>query len=254
MMKAIFITARLGSTRLPRKHLLEICGKTCIKHLIERVKKSKKADFIVLCTTLEKEDDKLCDIAVKNGIYYFRGSVKDKLDRWLKSCQKYDVDFFVTADGDDLFCEPLLIDLAFEQYEKTGADFIDTIPSELICGCFTHGIKTEALKKVCEIKDTEDTEMMWVYFTETNMFKVEKLQNIPLIYKRPEMRMTLDYIEDYLFFKNVIEHFDGQDYSLKDIVQYLDDYPEVIKLNNYLQEGWKKNQDKGICLKIKGKK
>ena len=111
-MKAIIITVRTGSTRLPNKCLLKINGITTIEHLINRIKKSKKADLIILCTSTYKQDDILCEIATNNNINYFRGSAKDKLERWNDACKKYKVDFFVTADGDDLFCDPDLIDLA----------------------------------------------------------------------------------------------------------------------------------------------
>jgi len=105
-MKAIFITVRTGSKRLANKCLLKINGIPTIEHLIKRVKKSKKTDLIILCTTNNKEDDILCDIAVANNINYYRGSSKDKLERWNGACNKYQVNFFVTADGDDLFCDP----------------------------------------------------------------------------------------------------------------------------------------------------
>jgi spore coat polysaccharide biosynthesis protein SpsF (cytidylyltransferase family) len=93
--------------------------------------------------------------------------------RWLKAAEKFNVEFFVTADGDDLFCEPELIDMAFKQYEKNHPDFIEY--DELPCGSFTYGIKVSALRKACAIKDTADTEMMWVYFIQTGLFKIEKL-------------------------------------------------------------------------------
>ena len=66
--KAIFITVRTGSSRLPNKALLEINGKTTIEHLISRVKKSEKADAIILCTTTLENDNILCEIAERNEI------------------------------------------------------------------------------------------------------------------------------------------------------------------------------------------
>ena len=94
-----------------------------------------------------------------------------------------------------------------EQFDETKCDFIEEPPGQNVpVGVFTHGIKVAALNKVCKIKDTDDTEMMIVYFTETNMFNVEPLKNIPEVYKRPEIRMTMDYKEDYIFFKTIIEN------------------------------------------------
>jgi len=273
--KAIFITVRTGSKRLPNKAMLEINGRPTISHLIENVKHSKKTDMIVLCTTNLKEDDVLCEIAKKSNINYFRGSVTDKLERWKGACDKFKIDFFVTADGDDLFCEPELIDLAFEQYERTNADFIQG--KDIICGSFTYGIKTKALNKVCKIKDTNDTEMMWVYFTDTDLFNVQTLENVPEIYKRDDIRVTLDYEDDFKFFSTVIKNLTNKnnkenhdsynylkhnsildnnsiDFNLKDVVNYIDKNPEIKKINYYLHKKWSKNQKQKTKLILKNEK
>lgn len=253
MNKAIFITVRTNSSRLAQKALLEIKGIPTIEHLIKRVKRSSGTDFIILCTTELKEDDVLCQIAERNYILYFRGSVTDKLKRWLRAATKYHIDFFVTADGDDLFCEPELIDLAFKQYEERHPDFIES--SNVICGAFTYGIKASALKKVCKIKDTDDTEMMWVYFKDTKMFQVEELEGVDKIYQRPDIRMTLDYPDDFRFFTNVIENFGSikKDFNLRDIIKYLDENPDVIQINQHLKDEWAANQKKKTRLVLKRK-
>lgn len=253
MIKAIFITVRTGSTRLPNKCLLRIAGKYTIEHLIERVKHSRLKDRIILCTTRLKADDILCRIAKRQGIDYFRGPVEDKLMRWYGAVKKFNVEFFVTADGDDLFCEPELIDMAFNQYEKRGADFIEGGP-ELACGSFTYGIKASALEKVCSIKNAQETEMMWTYFKDTGLFKVEKLRRVSAIYKRSEIRMTLDYKDDFTFFKTIIEYFVArkkQNFTLRDAIAYLDKNPKVIKINQYLQEKFLANQRAKTKLVLK---
>ena len=253
MKKAIFITVRTGSTRLPKKCLLKIQGKPVIEHLIDRVKGSALKDAIVLCTTRLKEDDILCNIAEKNKIDYFRGPVEDKLARWLGAAERFRVDFFITADGDDIFCEPQLIDLAFRQYAQGGADFIEA--QGLVCGAFTYGIKTQALRKACEIKATTDTEMQWVYFKDTHLFKVQELKGIPAIYKRPEIRMTLDYPEDFDFFSAVFFGLKKKKYfNLKDIILFLDKHPEVIKINQHLQKKFLDNQKRKTRLVVKNEK
>tara|TARA_R110002033_G_scaffold170998_4_gene215193 strand:- start:924 stop:1682 length:759 start_codon:yes stop_codon:yes gene_type:complete len=240
--KAIFITVRTGSSRLPNKALLEINGKTTIEHLISRVKKSEKADAIILCTTTLENDNILCEIAERNEILYFRGSENDKLERWNGACKKFGIDFFVTADGDDLFCDPHLIDLSFRQYEDSNhqVDFIKS--DEVICGVFTYAIKASALKKVCEIKCTDDTEMMWVYFTDTKLFNIQTLQNVNPVYCRPDVRMTLDYDDDLRFFTNIIEHFGEQEYTLRDIISYIESNPAVKNINFHRHRDWAQNQ------------
>jgi spore coat polysaccharide biosynthesis protein SpsF len=246
--KGIFITARVGSSRLANKHIKRIKDRYCIEYIIERVKRSRGVDKVVLCTTKLKEDNILCKLAKKHNIECFRGSVNDKLERWNGAARKYKIEFFVTADADDLFCEPELIDLAFKQYDETGVDFIEWDQDKLICGAFTYGIKTSALRKVCETKTTNDTEMMWVFF-DKKRFKKIKLQNVPQIFQRPEIRATLDYKEDYLFFKKIIEHFGNNKFSLRDVVVLLDKKPNIIKINQFRNADWKQNQMKKLGAK-----
>jgi spore coat polysaccharide biosynthesis protein SpsF len=252
-MKAIFITVRTSSTRLPQKCLLPFGEARTIEFLIRRLKRSKLAEEIILCTTENNEDDVLCEIATKEGIQLFRGSERDKLSRWAGAARQFGVDFFVTADGDDLFCEAELIDLCFKQYDETGADFIEQ--EGLICGCFTYGLKASALYKVCEIKNSEDTEMMWVYFKDTGLFRCETLRNAPEPFQRPEIRMTLDYEDDLRFFKACAEPFfkaGRYDFTLRDVMQVINENPEIIKINQHRQEEFLANQRARTTLVLKG--
>jgi len=227
--------------RLHAKCLLTIVGKLAIEHVIERAKRTK-ADKVVLCTTALYEDFVLVNLAEKHGILSHRGHITDKLARWQRAAERFKIDFFVTVDGDDILCDPSLADLAFDQYEKTNADFIHA--PNVPCGAFTYGIKVEALNTVCKIKGSEDTEMMVPYFMETNLFKVEELQNVPVEIQRPEIRMTMDYMDDLKFFRKVYGYFQGLDFSLKDVIGYLDKNPKVVEINRYLQKMYLDNQKK----------
>jgi spore coat polysaccharide biosynthesis protein SpsF len=241
-MKAVFITVRTGSKRLPEKCLEPIRGKPSILYVIERAKQTK-ADIVILCTTVLREDDVLWSIADFSAIHCYRGSAEDKLMRWWGAAKKFGVDFFVTMDGDDLLCEPELVDLAFDQYAKTGADFIES--SEVPCGAFTYGIKVSALDKVCEIKGTDDTEMMVPYFKETGLFKVEQLE-VPEVFKRPEIRLTLDYKADLKFFRKIFGSLKNP--TLRDVIEFLDKYPGVMSINRHCQQKYLDNQKRKTKL------
>ena len=52
----VIIQARIGSSRLPGKVLMDISGKPMLWHVIERVKKSKKIDYIIVATTSKSEE------------------------------------------------------------------------------------------------------------------------------------------------------------------------------------------------------
>jgi spore coat polysaccharide biosynthesis protein SpsF len=254
MRRGIFITVRTSSSRLPNKALMKICNKPTIEYAIDRAKQSTHADVIVLCTSTDSEDNALCELAHKNGIECFRGSLIDKIDRWLQAALEYEVDYFVNIDGDDLFCEPELIDMAFEQYDKENHDFVKCDEENLVVGAFTLGAKTSAIQKVCEIKDTDDTEAAWLYFSEMDIFKTSLLKRIPEVYNRPDIRATLDYYDDFLFFSNIIEHFGAQKksrFSLLDVVKYIDENPRVLDINRNCQQKYLNNQQKLTKLIVK---
>lgn len=237
------VTVRTGSSRLPQKALRKILDQATIEYVIERALRSKQSEGVVLCTTTLKEDDVLCEIAERHGAHYFRGSVKDKLERWNGACRKYGIEFFVTADGDDLFCEPELMDLIFSQYDRTRADYIEA-GDGVICGAISCGISARSLARVCEIKGTDDTEMMGVYFKDTGLFKTEFLEGVDPVFLRDDIRMTLDYEDDFRFFETVAKALrpEMKNFSLREIISYLDQHPEVIQLNRHLHEKWKQNQ------------
>lgn len=252
MKSAIFITVRSDSSRLPNKALLPILGKPTIEMVILRAKLVKNADAVIVCTTERSADDDIVQIADKCGVLHYRGSLDDKLDRWLGAAKKFKVDGFVTMDGDDLLCDSELMAMGIEQLRMSDVDFIEA-PQGLICGSFTYSIRTTALEKVCSIKGTSDTEMMWVYFKDTGLFKVSALKVSDPVFYDSNIRMTLDYDEDFAFFKAIFEHFNcvNNDTPLRDIVPYLKAHPEVVQLNAFRHQDWSSNQQRKTKLVLK---
>ena len=245
-MNVIFLSVRTGSSRLPKKALFEIRGKTTIEYLIDRLKKSKYAQKVILCTTELEEDDVLCSIAEHNDIDYFRGSSPDKLSRWLGATQKYNVEFFVNVDGDDLFFDAGLADICFKQKEfHKDIDFIDGQ------GQYNdvYGISTRALKIVCERKQSNETEFIKPFFYDVEQYiNIQNLSNAPDKYKKKKMRLTLDYVEDLKMFKQVIEHFvdESKEMIFEDIIKYISENPEVSDINWHREHDWKENQERSI--------
>ena len=226
-MKAIFISVRTGSTRLPNKSILKIKDKFTIEYVIDNVKK---------CTTELKEDKILCSIAEKNGINFYCGSELNKFKRWQGACERFDIDFFVTADGDDLFYDAGLSDLCFEQIKDN--DFIDGR------GLYNdvYGMKYSTLKTILDIPTETNIEPYEIVkFLKNTNLKIKKLTDVPDTYKKRNIRMTLDYEEDFKFFSTVIENL-KLDFSIKNVLNYIDDNPDVRYINYYRELDWKKNQ------------
>ena len=248
MKQAIFVSARTASTRLPKKsHLNLYKGTSLIYHILNRAKLAS-ADLVVLCTTLEPEDDSLVDVANICGVEVYRGSTEDKLARWLGACDKFGVSAFVTMDGDDPFCDPNLAAQAFAQLQE--CDFVES--TQIVTGGFTYAINSDALRKVCEIKDSDNTEMMWTYFKDTGLFKVEELVVLDKELLRSDIRLTLDYIEDLELFRQIFQILDSKEsINLIEVVRLLGNRDDLRMANFFRQGEFLKNQASKTELRLR---
>jgi spore coat polysaccharide biosynthesis protein SpsF len=231
----VFITARMGSTRFPGKHLKEICGKPVIEQMISRIKQAKLPSSIVLCTTYLSEDDVFEDIANRCNINIFRGHPTDILKRWLATSDFLKCQLFISAEADDVFCDPIFIDLIIENLKSGKYDYITC--KGLPIGVTPTGIKVDALRTICSLKKEEDTEGQERFFTKTGLFKVHTIEIHDPNVINHEVRMTLDYPEDYEFFKTVYSYLykEKKQFSLQDIIILLKEHPEIIEINKKMQ-------------------
>ncbi len=236
--EAIFLSVRDKATRLPGKVMAPICGRPAIVHLIDRLKLSKLADALIMTTSVNPGDDGLAAIAHEQGIVCFRGSEDDKLRRYLDAADAYGVGFCVVVDGDDLFCDPVFVDRIIADHGESAGDYI--VCDDLPMGATGFGIATEALRRVIEIKDDDDTEVWGGYFTDTGLFDARALTVDEPRFRRPDLRMTLDYPEDLAFFTAVFEELyePGTVFSFTDIIGLLERRPDIAALNAGLREAY----------------
>lgn len=220
---------------MPRKTLLMLGNHTIVEFMIEHLKQAQASENFVLCTTERPEDQVLVDAAKRRGIRWFQGDTEDILARLHGAAQKFQVDFIVNVEGDDVFCDPIYVDRTLARYRGTEADFIRW--TGLPLGASPLGISVKALGEVCSLKDTTNTETGWGdYFTESSMFKVDTIEETDPFFHHPEIRMTLDYPEDYTFFKEVYSRLNRTNFTLRDVLQVLKDNPQIAQINSHLQE------------------
>jgi spore coat polysaccharide biosynthesis protein SpsF len=250
MKTAIFLSIREKAKRLPKKVLHEIRGKTVCEHLIDRLKLARNPDLLLMTTSTHPDDTILCEIATRAGTSFFRGSEEDKLDRYLQAAEKFEVDFMVIVDGDDLLCSEEHIDLTIETYRRTQYDYISQ--EGLPLGAASFGVRREALKTVCEIKQERDTEVWGGYFTETGRFKVHMIRVEDPVLRRPDIRMTLDYEEDLRFFRAVFDGLfhDERIPTFRQVMSYLGAHPEIVALNQSAQEKYQQNLVRATPVRI----
>jgi len=252
MKTALLITARLKSARLKEKVLLEVKGKSYLEHLVERGRKMEEVESIIVCTSTNPQDNDLEKEAQKLGIKCFRGSEEDVLERIYGAAEKFKVDFILSVTADCPLVDPKYADKMVESFSNNNADLITAF--NLPHGAYLYGIKTEALKKVIEIKDDDHTEVWGRYFTDTDLFNVYELP-VEDKHNRPSLRMTLDYSEDDQFFRAVFDalYKGGELFSLDELLDFLDDHPEVVALNDFCESLYLKRHKRQSSFSLKSR-
>lgn len=228
MTSAIFITARLKSTRLKEKVLREICGKPMLYHMVERLKLAKLPSKIILCTSDVKQDDRLADYALSLGVEVFRGHPDDVLLRFTDAANLHSIDTIISCTADNPFVDSNYIDRLIEFHEDGGYDFSEI--QGLPFGVFSYAISRVAAIKACKIKNEVDTEVWGGYFRDTGLFKNGKLVAQEPDYW-PELRLTVDTKEDFALICEIFAALydrEGRVFSLNEII-------ELIRNNNSLQ-------------------
>lgn len=230
MKSAIFLSVRNKATRLPGKALLDLGGRPVTEQLIRRLRTSREADLVVLTTSTHPDDEVLADLARRAGVEAFRGSEDDKLDRYLRAARRYGVDLAVVVDGDDPLCDPDYIDRLIRTMRTSGADFgtIGGLPVGLGANAFT----SVALARVCEIKTEQDTEVWGGYFTQTGLFTTCTVE-ADAGHRDPELRLTLDYPEDYEVFTTIFSRLGGADrvFGLDEVFELVRARPGIKDVN-----------------------
>ena len=223
------ITARLKSERLPLKIIKDLNGKTVIERLIDRIKEIKGIADIVLCTSTNSQDKPLVDIAQKNNIYYFNGDGEDVLKRLLDAAKFFNLDYFLGITADNPLITIRYSNLIVDEIKRNKYDFIKL--EGLPLGVATYGMKVKALEVVCKIKSIIDTEIWGYLIDRPEIFDIKTIKIADKL-NRPDLRLTLDYEEDYELIRNIYFNVPfGKVLNLYNVVDYLDKNPEVAKIN-----------------------
>lgn len=207
-MIGVFITARLGSTRLREKHLIEVNNKPLIKWLVERFstvfkENIEKNELKIFITTSVKAENKKFDLIFdKNEAEVFYGSDENIPLRHLECAIKNSINYIISIDGDDILCSTEASKLVVEKL-LNGSKMVQT--KGLPLGMNITGYSKDFLEKSLLGIESRKLETGWGKIFDKNEIDIIQLGKDESIEK---IRMTLDYEPDADFFKKVMSNID----------------------------------------------
>lgn len=234
-----FITVRSLSTRLPEKCFLPFGKVSVLEHVIQR---SIHYDLNpIVCTTIEASDDAIVDLAKKWNVEFYRGPVENKLLRWSQCCEHFDLESFHSVDADDLFFDGDEIKRSMKLLQDENLDMVcPTKSSSAGAASVGYSLKADIVKRACNgIDKGADTEMMWYYMEKMPDLKTKILSETRE--KISNMRLTLDYKEDYWLLESV-RRMVGNLASRNMVDELFLSNPDLHKINWFRNDEWKVEQ------------
>ncbi len=234
------IEARMKSTRLPGKNLRPILGRPMLEMLIERLKRSKLLDGIVVATTTDASDDVIEALCGKLGVGCFRGSMEDVLDRVLRAAQSVDADVIVEITGDCPLTDPGIVDQAVEFFLKNKYDYVSNVLQLTYpLGIAVQVFPVKVLEEVSRLtQDPADREHVSLYIYEhPERYALHNMES-GLSEKYRDYRLTVDTPEDFALICAIFEALypNKPAFDLADMLAFLDSNPALLELNRGIQQ------------------
>jgi len=248
----VLIAVRLKSTRLPKKAMIEIEGKTIIEHLIERVKMAKMPNVIIVCTSTHPDDTVLIDVAKKVGVKWFAGSEEDIMERFLQAARQERVDIIIRVTGDCPLIDPEYIDKAVAHHIAKGVDYTRVVGMPVGTGCELFSAKALEKAHTYTVDPNYSEYMSFYFWNNPEVFRMEEIECDEGV-KRPDYRLTVDEIADVELMKEIYQRLyqRGRIFPLKEVIELLDSTPNLVELNKQVKLKWRDDKELVDFLKQK---
>lgn len=229
----IIAQARMGSTRLPGKVMMDLGGRPVIEHVLERALAVKRANALVIATPDLPEDESLALHVRSLGVEVVQGSAEDVLSRYAKAARAAQADVVVRITCDCPLIDPAVIDESIEAFFSSGADYC----TNALRRTYPIGMDVEVLKVAAvyaaESEATEKQHREHVtpfIYQHAERFKLHNVE-APAWATRPELRLTVDEPADLMFLRELLRRSHGSSLSLREVLAVVDGHPELLELN-----------------------
>ncbi|MDA8228544.1 MAG: glycosyltransferase family protein [Desulfitobacterium hafniense] len=234
------IQARMGSSRLPGKVLMNICGKSVLHHIIDRVKQANLVDDIIIATTVLEQDQLIVDEADRCGVKVFRGSEENVLSRYYHAAKETGATTVIRITSDCPLIDPVIIDKMIGLYISNGYNLMSNAGPDSSLRTFPRGLDAEVFSFLM---------LEEAYMKANKSYQLEHVT--PYLYENIDKigyfigeedyslyRWTLDTEEDYHLIKQIYENlYHGcHDFFLDKIITLMKQKPELHYINAHVEQ------------------
>ena len=232
----LILQARMGSTRLPGKSMMDLAGAPLLARILERVKRCQMVDQIVVATTDKPQDDVLEELTRDSGVEVFRGSENDLVDRYYRAAEAFRADVVGRLPADNPLPEPAEID-RIVRYHLTGQSEFSSNLAQVFGNGYPDGIGAEmvnmkALEEVWRTADDpyirEHLHLSFFNYQSQTAVQPEKYRvgtvECPVEFRRPTLVLDVNTAEQYEFIRKLYEYLYPRkpQFHIVDVIDWYD--------------------------------
>jgi spore coat polysaccharide biosynthesis protein SpsF len=224
------IQTRMSSTRLPGKALLPLGGATVLDQVVRRAETWSKQ--VVVCTSVDETDDPIESHCRETGMLCVRGSLGDVFDRFratLAHPRVENTEWFARITGD---CPLISMELAQQLLDSRAEnlDYVCVPQTDLPRGISIEVVRRSTFESIDHSTlDTAEKEHVTLHLYEKKGRYSCLWLDPPEAVKHPELRLTLDFAEDYTLIKALFDW--DPDLSAETAIAHLSSNPELVAIN-----------------------
>jgi spore coat polysaccharide biosynthesis protein SpsF len=245
-MTTAIIQARMSSTRLPGKVLLDLAGQPMLARVVERTQRARTIDRVIVATTVEREDEPIVELCHSRGWPVSRGSRDDVLDRYYQAAVHDSADPIVRITSDCPLIDPGVIDRVVERLSGTGSSQSASVAIDYASNInprrtYPRGLDVEAFSfaalSTAWREDGEPTGREHVtpfLYRHPERFRIALIES-----KRPEAashRWSVDTPEDYELLRRISGQFGDDNFTWEEVVALLAAHPQWVDLNRHIEQ------------------
>ena len=194
------IQARLGSTRLPRKVMADICGKSMLERVMERAQEAITPHAVVVAIPDGPDDDELAEYV--HGWPFWRGPELDVLARYVQAAADFGADPIIRVTADEPLLDPGIIDTCVRAYASVECDMVTNNLRRVVpLGLDVEVISREALERADRVAMPREREHVTDYIRRFGSVVQARMPDLPGW--AAQSRWTVDTQEDLDFVRQV---------------------------------------------------
>lgn len=207
----IITQARMGSTRLPGKVMLEIEHEPLLLIHLNRLNKVKYKSKLIVATTNKVADKEIINLCEKYGFAYYAGSENDVLDRFYQSVKSENPEWIVRVTSDCPLIDPALVDAVISCAIVNDVDYcsnglIEKFPD----GQDVEVFKFRALEKAWKLAKLSSEREHVTPFIRNNKSENFICLDFPCREDYSKVRMTVDEKADFVVVESLINELGKQ--------------------------------------------